>query len=132
MKSLAFLEKVEHERKVAIYVAEHDGKTRNFAYHEDFGECRETFARLFQDVQKGEIGVIMTPDTACLSIETSLNWMEALIQIVKQHNILIGDHSHDLQKAGRTHHEAPCAEGGGCGTSRSTYCIQEAVCSSNR
>jgi hypothetical protein len=96
MKSLAFLEQVKHDRKMAIYAAEHDGKMRNFAYHEDFGECRETFARLFQDVQKGEIGVIMTPDAACLSIETSSNWMEAFIQVVKQHNVLIGDHSHDL------------------------------------
>ena len=89
MKSLAFLEQVEHERKVAIYAAEHDGKTRNFAYHEDFGECRETFARLFQDVQKGEIGVIMTSDAACLSVETSPDWMEAFIQVVKQHKVLM-------------------------------------------
>jgi hypothetical protein len=96
MKSLAFLEQVKHDRKMAIYAAEHDGKMRNFAYHEDLGECRETFARLFQDVQKGEIGVIMTPEAACLSIETSPGWMEALIQAVKQHNVLIGDHSHDL------------------------------------
>ncbi len=96
MKSLAFLEQVEHERKVAIYEEEHDGETRNFAYHEDFGESRETFARLFQDVQKGEIGVIMTSDAACLSVETSPDWMEAFIQVVKQHKVLIGDHSHDL------------------------------------
>ena len=38
----------------------------------------------------------MTPDAACLSIETSPGWMEALIQVVKQHEVLIGDHSHDL------------------------------------
>lgn len=46
MKSLAFLEQVNHNRKVAIYTAQHDGKMRNFAYR----ECRETFPRLFQDV----------------------------------------------------------------------------------
>ena len=96
MKSLAFLEHVAHDRKVAIYGAEHDGKTRNFAYHEELGECRETFSRLLQDLQKGEIGVVMTPDTACLSVETSPGWMEAFIQTVKQHNVLIGDHSRDL------------------------------------
>jgi len=96
MKSLAFLERVAHDRKVAIYAAEHDGKTRNFAYHEGLGECRETFSRLLQDLQKGEIGVVMTPDTACLSVETSPGWMEAFIQTVKQHNVLIGDHSRDL------------------------------------
>ncbi len=96
MKSLAFLEQVEHDRKAAIYAAEHDGKMRSFAYHEELGECRETFSRLLQDVQKGEIGVILTPDTACLSIETSPGWMEAFIQAVKQHQVLIGDHSHDL------------------------------------
>lgn len=95
MKSLAFLEHVAHDRKVAIYGAEHDGKTRNFAYHEDLGECRETFSRLLQDLQKGEIGVVMTPDTVCLSVETSPGWMETFIQTVKQHNVLIGDHSHD-------------------------------------
>ncbi len=95
MKSLAFLEQVNHDRKMAIYAAEHDGKMRNFVYHEDLGECRETFARLFQAVQKGEIGVILTPDAACLSVETSPNWMEAFIQVVKQHNVLIGDHRHD-------------------------------------
>jgi|SRR5579883_313844 len=95
MKSLAFLEQVNHDRKMAIYAAEHDGKMRNFVYHEDLGECRQTFARLFQDVQKGEIGVIMTPDAACLSIETSPNWMEAFVQAVKQHNVLIGDHRRD-------------------------------------
>ncbi len=96
MKSLAFLEQVEHDRKAAIYAAEHDGKMRNFAYHEGLGECRETFSRLVQEVQKDEIGVIMTPDAACLSIETSPGWMEAFIQAVKQHQVLIGDHSHDL------------------------------------
>ncbi len=96
MKSLAFLEQVERERKAAIYAAEHDGKMRNFAYHEELGECRETFSRLVQEVQKGEIGVIMTPDAACLSIETSSGWMEAFIQAVKQHEVLIGDHGHDL------------------------------------
>src|SRR5712692_10159305 len=96
MKSLAFLEHVDHDRKVAIYAAEHDGKMRNFAYHEGLGECRETFSRLLQDVQKGEIGVIMTPDAACLTIETSPDWMEAFIQAVKQYEVLIGDHGHDL------------------------------------
>ena len=96
MKSLAFLKQVAHDRKAAIYAAEHDGKMRNFAYHEGLGECRETFSRLLQDVQKGEIGVVMTPDAACLSIETSPDWMEAFIQAVKQHEVLIGDHSHDL------------------------------------
>jgi hypothetical protein len=96
MKSLAFLEHVDHDRKVAIYAAEHDGKMRNFAYHEGLGECRETFSRLLQGVQQGEIGVVMTPDAACLSIETSPGWMEAFIQAVKQHQVLIGDHGHDL------------------------------------
>src|SRR5260221_8623197 len=62
MKSLAFLEHVDHSRKAAIYAAEHDGKLRHFAYYEELGECRETFAQLLQDVQKGEIGVILTPD----------------------------------------------------------------------
>jgi hypothetical protein len=96
MKSLAFLEQVDHNHKAAIYAAEHDGKVRNFAYHEELGECRETFSRLLQEVQKGEVGVILMPDAACLSIETSPGWMEALIQVVKQHKVLIGDHSHDL------------------------------------
>jgi hypothetical protein len=96
MKSLAFLGQADHNRKAAIYAAAHDGKLRNFAYHEGLGECRETFSRLLQDVQKGEIGVILTPDAACLSIETSPDWMEAFIQAVKQHEVLIGDHSHDL------------------------------------
>ena len=96
MKSLAFLEHVDHTRKAAVYAAAHDGNMRNFAYHEGLGECRETFSRLLQDVQKGEIGVVMTPDAACLSIETSPDWMEAFIQAVKQHEVLIGDHSHDL------------------------------------
>jgi len=96
MKSLAFLEQVAHDRKAAIYEAVHDGKMRNFAYHEGLGECREMFSRLLQDVQKGEIGVVMTPDAACLSIERSPGWMEAFIQPGEQHEVLIGDHSHDL------------------------------------
>ncbi len=96
MKSLAFLEQVDHHRKAAIYAAAHDGKVRSFAYREELGECRETFARLLRDVQKGEIGLIMTPDAVCLSIETSPGWMEAFIQAVKQHEVLIGDHGHDL------------------------------------
>jgi hypothetical protein len=96
MKSLAFLKHVAHDCKAAIYTAAHDGKLRNFVYHEELGECRETFSRLLQDVQKGEIGVVMTPGAACLSIETSPAWMEAFIQAVKQHEVLIGDHSHDL------------------------------------
>jgi hypothetical protein len=96
MKGLAFLEQVAHDRKAAIYAAEHDGKMRNFAYHEGLGECRETFSRLLGDVQKGEIGVILTPDAACLAIETSPGWMEAFIQAVKEHEVLIGDHGHDL------------------------------------
>jgi hypothetical protein len=96
MKSLAFLKHVARDRKAAIYTAAHDGKLRNFAYHEELGECREMFSRLLQDVQKGEIGVVMTPDAACLSIETSPAWMEAFIQVVKQYEVLIGDHSHDL------------------------------------
>jgi hypothetical protein len=96
MKSLAFLKQVDHKRKVAMYAAEHDGNMRNFVYYEGLGECRETFSRLVQEVQKGEIGVIMTPDAACLSIETSPGWMEAFIQAVKQHEVLISDHGHDL------------------------------------
>jgi hypothetical protein len=96
MKSLDFLEQVDHNRKAAIYAAAHDGKMRNFAYHEGLGECRETFSQLVQGVQIGEIGVIMTPDAACLSIETSPGWMEAFIQAVKQHEVLISDHGHDL------------------------------------
>jgi hypothetical protein len=96
MKSLDFLEHVDHSRKAAIYAAEHDGELRHFAYYEGLGECRETFARLLQDVQKGEIGVILTPDAACLAIETAPGWMEAFIQAVKQHEVLIGDYSHDL------------------------------------
>ncbi len=96
MKSLAFLEEVDHTRKAAIYAAAHDGKLRNFAYHEELGECRETFSRLLHAVQEGEIGVILTPDAACLAVETSPGWMEAFIQAVKQHEVLIGDHSHGL------------------------------------
>src|SRR6266704_4789868 len=96
MKSLAFLEQVAHDRKAAMYAAQHDSKVRNFVYLEGLGECRETFSRLLQDVQKGEIGVILTPDAACLAIETAPGWMEAFIQAVKQHQVLIGDHSRDL------------------------------------
>ena len=96
MKSLDYLKQVDHSRKAAIYAAEHDGEFRNFAYTEELGECRETFSRLLHAVQEGEIGVILTPDTACLGIETSPGWMEAFIQTVKQHAVLIGDHGHDL------------------------------------
>src|SRR5947207_11343690 len=96
MKSLSFLEQADHNRKAAIYSAAHDGKLRNFAYHEGLGECRETFSRLLHAVQEGEIGVILTSDAACLTIETSPGWMEAFIQAVKEHEVLIGDHSHDL------------------------------------
>jgi hypothetical protein len=97
MKTLESLKDgVEHERKLAIYAAEYDGKTRNFAHNEMLGECREAFSRLVQEMPKGEIGAIMTPDAACLSIETSPGWMELLIQLVKQHAVLIGDHTHNL------------------------------------
>ena len=96
MKSLAFLEQADHTRKAAIYAAAHDGKLRNFAHHEELGECRETFSRLLVSVQAGEIGVILTPDAACLTIETSPGWMEAFIQAVKEHQALIGDHGHEL------------------------------------
>ncbi len=96
MKSLDFLKHVDHSRKAAVYAAAHDGKLRNFAYTEELGECRETFSRLLQDVQEGEIGVILTHDAACLAIETSPGWMEAFIQAVTEHGVLIGDHSHDL------------------------------------
>ena len=80
----------------SIYAAGHDGKLRNFAYTEELGECRETFSRLLHAVQESEIGVILTPDAASLGIETSPGWMEAFIQAVKQHGVLIGDHGHDL------------------------------------
>ena len=96
MKSLDMLKQVDHSRKAAIYTAEHDGKLRNFAYTEELGECRETFSRLLHDVQEGEIGVILAPEAASLGIETSPGWMEAFIQAVKQHAVLIGDHGHDL------------------------------------
>jgi hypothetical protein len=96
MKSLDFLKHVDHSRKAAVYAAAHDGKLRNFAYTEELGECRETFSRLLQDVQEGEIGVILTHDAACLAVETSPGWMEAFIQAVTEHVVLIGDHGHDL------------------------------------
>jgi hypothetical protein len=96
MKSMAFLAQEDHNRKAAIYAAAHDGKLRNFAYTEELGECRETFSRLLHAVQEGEIGVILTPEAACLAIETSPGWMETFIQAVKQREVLIGDHSHDL------------------------------------
>jgi hypothetical protein len=41
MKSLAFLDQADHNRKAAIYAAAHDGKMRNFAYQEELGECRD-------------------------------------------------------------------------------------------
>jgi hypothetical protein len=93
---MAFLAQADHNRKAAIYAAAHDGKLRNFAYTEELGECRETFSRLLHAVQEGEIGVILTPEAACLAIETSPRWMEAFIQAVKEHEVLIGDHSHGL------------------------------------
>ena len=65
-------------------------------YHEELGECHETFSRSLHAVQAGEIGVILTPDAACLAIETSPGWMEAFIQVVKEHGVRIGDHSHGL------------------------------------
>jgi hypothetical protein len=51
MKSIAFLERADHTRKAAIYAAAHDGELRNFAYHEELGECRETFSSLLHAVQ---------------------------------------------------------------------------------
>ena len=99
MKNLAILEQVDHTRRAAIYAAVHDGQLRNFAYHEGLGECRETFSRLLYAVQEGEFGVILTPDAACLAIETSPGWMEAFIQAVKEHKVLIGNHGHDLIEA---------------------------------
>jgi hypothetical protein len=96
MKSLDFLEQADNSRKAAIYVAAHDGKLRNFAYTEELGECRETFSRLLQDVQEGEIGVVLTHDAASLAIETSPGWMEAFIQAATEHGVLIGGHGHDL------------------------------------
>jgi hypothetical protein len=96
MKSLAYLEQADHTRKAAIYAAAQDGKLRNFAYHEELGECRETFSRLLYAVQEEEFGVILTPDAACLAIETSPGWMEAFIQAVKEHQVLFGDHGHEL------------------------------------
>ena len=96
MKSLDMLKQDDHSRKAAIYAAEHDGKLRNFAYAVEFGECRETFSRLLYAVQDGEIGMILTPDAAGLGIETSPGWMEAFIQAVKRHAVLIGDHGGDL------------------------------------
>src|SRR2546421_12635295 len=96
MKSLSFLERADHKRKAAMYAAAHDGKLRNFVYDEELGECRETFSRLLGAVQEGDIGVILTPDAASLAIETSPGWMEALIQVVKEYGVLIGDHSLDL------------------------------------
>ena len=96
MKSLDFLKQVDHSRPAAVYTAALDGKMRNFSYTEELGECRETFSRLLQDVQEGEIGVILTHDAACLAIETSPGWLEAFIQAVKEHEVLIGDHVHDL------------------------------------
>jgi hypothetical protein len=73
---------VARDRKAAIYAAAHDSKLRNFAYSEELGECRETFSRLLH--------------AASLAIEKSPGWMGAFIQAVKQHEVLIGDHSHDL------------------------------------
>jgi hypothetical protein len=96
MKSLVFLEHVDHSRPAAVYTAALDGKMRNFEYDEELGECRETFSRLLEDVRAGELGVILTPDATCLAIETSPGWMEAFIQAVKEHAVLIGDHGHDL------------------------------------
>ena len=40
--------------------------------------------------------MILTPDAARLATETSPAWMEAFIQAVKEHAVLIGDHGHDL------------------------------------
>src|SRR5260370_428358 len=96
MENLDLLERVALDRHDDRYAAENDGKMRNFAYHEGLGECRETFSRLVREVQKGEIAVILTPDAACRSVEAAPGWMEAVIQATKQHQVLIGDHGHDL------------------------------------
>jgi hypothetical protein len=56
MKGLDFLADVDHSRKAAIYAAAHDGKTRNFAYHEELGECRETFSACFTPCKRGRSG----------------------------------------------------------------------------
>lgn len=56
VKSLAFLKYVAHDRKTAMYAAEREGKTRNFAYGEELEASHETLAQLIQRVQTASKG----------------------------------------------------------------------------
>lgn len=96
MKNAEFLKTLDHDRKAAIYAAADDGKIRNFVYHPEYGECRETFSRLFTDVQKGDVDVIVTSGVESLFIETSPGWLDALIQTAKKQEVYIAETSLDL------------------------------------
>jgi hypothetical protein len=52
MKRLALLKHLAHDRKAAIYTAAHDGKLRNFVYHESLASAVRRFPDCFRTCKK--------------------------------------------------------------------------------
>lgn len=70
---------------------------------EGVGECRENFAKLVNDLEKGKADVVIVAGAQLLFVDTSPMWMEKFIATVKQRGVLIADaatsQEYDLRKS---------------------------------
>ena len=70
---------------------------------EGVGECREQFAKMVDDLEKGKADAVIVAGAELLFVDTSPMWMEKFVATVKQHGVSIVDagsgQEYDLRKS---------------------------------
>src|SRR5260370_36418819 len=79
------------KKRAAAYVVDPEPGLHRYAFVEGVGECRENFKRLVDDLDRGEVNVVVAAAARYLYIDTSPLWIEKLIASAQQRGVLIVD-----------------------------------------
>lgn len=91
------------KKKALAYTIDLRAGYHRYVNVEGVGECREHFARMVNDLERGMADVVIVTGVQLLFVDTSPMWMEKFIATVKQHYIAIVDAAtgkeYDLRKS---------------------------------
>jgi DNA invertase Pin-like site-specific DNA recombinase len=85
-----FVESKGKQRVVGYVVDPHPGK-HSYVFVEGVGECRAHFKRLVEDIDKGEVDLLMVATTELLFVDTAPLWLEKLIATLKRQHVVLID-----------------------------------------
>jgi DNA invertase Pin-like site-specific DNA recombinase len=85
-----FVESKGKKRVVGYVVDPHPGK-QSYVVVEGVGRCRTHFKRLVEDIDKGEVDIVMVATTELLFLDTAPLWLEKLIAAIKRHHVVLID-----------------------------------------